>query len=179
LKRSAPALASLLFAACGGSGLYNFARNYEPLKEERAHFETTETQVSFEDVKRDPNGFKDKEIGWFGVVTSFSEIEGGRHRLGLSLRAHQERHLCTDNRDTSCRVTVSEKSLGNFTVDLELSPAELNGKDRVWIGSLLKVYGKPTGEYDESGALVIEETFHRHFPRGTYVTTANRDSMRR
>jgi hypothetical protein len=176
---SSLAALSLLFMACGSSGLYNFARTYEPLKAERSHMEASETQASFEDVKRDPNGFKNKEVGWFGVVTSFSDIEGGGQRLGLSLRAHQPRHLCADNREASCRVTVSEKSLGNFTVDIKLAPEELNGKDRVWIGSLLKVYGTPTGEYDEEGAVVLKATYHRHFPRGTYVTTANRDSMRR
>lgn len=178
-KGCAAAFTSLILAACGGSGLYNFARTYEPLKAERSHMSATETQVAFEDVKRDPNGFKNAEVGWFGVVTSFSDLDDGRQRLGLSLRAHQPRHLCSDNREASCRVTVSEKSLGNFTVDLKLAPEELNGKDRVWIGSLLKVYGTPTGEYDEEGALVLKETYHRHFPRDTYVTTANRDSMRR
>ena len=32
---------------------------------------------------------------------------------------------------------------------------------------------------DASGQTVLQETYHRHWPRGTYVTTASRDSMRR
>ncbi len=169
---------ALVWAACQSAGLYNFARTYEPLDAEQAHFRATQQQIAYEDVKRDPERYADTELGWFGVVTSYAELPDGKKRLGLSLRAHQARHLCSERRETSCRVTVSEKSLGELAIDVALTKEQLSGKDRVWIGSLLKVYGKPTGAYDEDGALILAPSYLRHFPRGTFVTTAARDTMR-
>jgi hypothetical protein len=99
--------------------------------------------------------------------------------LTLNLRAHQARHLCTEDSRSSCRVTVSEAQLGVFTVDLVLKPEEVNGKERIWVGSLLKVYGTHSGEYSEETGPVLNVSYHRHWPRGFYVTTAARGSMRR
>ncbi len=172
-------LALLSLAACGGSGPYNFARDYSPLKAEREHYQATQQQVAYEDVQRDPNGFTKAEVGWFGTVTSYGDLADGSQRLVLSLRAHQPRHLCGNERDASCRVTVSERSMGSFVVDAKLSEEQKLGKDRVWVGSLLKVYGTPTGEYDDEGGPILKVKYLRHFPRGTYVTTAQRDAMRR
>jgi len=166
-------------SGCGGAGPYSFARAYKPLKPERDHFEATEKQVSYEDVQRDPNGFIKTEVGWFGIVTGYADLPDGRQRLTLSLRTHQERHLCSNERSSSCRVTVTDRSMGSFVVDVELSAEEKTGKDRVWIGSLFKVYGTPTGEYDDDGSPILKVTYTRHFPRGTYVTTAQRAAMRR
>lgn len=165
-------------AACGGGGLYNYAQEYAPLRSERAHY-AAETSVSYEDIKRDPNGFKSAEVGWFGVVKALEELSEGRTRVSLSLRAHQERHLCSDRNESSCRVTVSERDLGTFSTDLVLGMGEKAGKDRVWVGSLLKIYGHPSGDYDAEGGPILNATFHRHWPRGTYVTTAQRGAMRR
>jgi hypothetical protein len=173
-----PCLLLLVLAACG-AGPYSFSRSYVPLGAEEPHYEATQQYVSFEDVQRDPNGFKDKELGWFGVVTGYSDLPDGRQRLALSLRAHQARHLCSDRSDDSCRVTVAERSLGSFVIEVKLRPEELVGRDRVWIGSLLKVYGNATGELDEDGAAILTVKHYRHFPRGTYVTTAQRGAMRR
>ena len=171
--------ASLVLSACASAGPYNFARNYQPLSAEKPHFKASETPVSLEEVKRDPNGFRDRELGWFGVVTAIGDASHGKTRLELSLRAHQERHLCADESSKSCRLTVSERDLGTFTVDLPLGPEQKEGKDRVWFGSLLKVYGRPTGEYDDEGGPIIDVSYFRHFPRGTYVTTASKSAMRR
>jgi hypothetical protein len=182
LRRAGPALAIGLFAGffalgCGG-GEYGFARTYSPLGAEAEHFDDAQ-QPTYQDLIREPNKYKEIEIGWFGVVTGLAPAAGGKTRVTLSLRAHQARHLCAEDSSSSCRVTVSEASLATFTADVTLSSAELTGKDRVWTGSLLKVYGKYTGEYTEETGPVIDVVYHRHWPRGTYVTTASRSSMRR
>jgi len=173
--------AGALFAltGCAGAGPYNFSRDYTPLKAEREHFQATAQQVAYEDVKRDPSGFTKVEVGWFGIITGYADLSDGRQRLTLSLRTHQERHLCSSERDSSCRVTVTDRSMGSFVIDVKLSDEQKLGKDRVWIGSLFKVYGTPTGDYDDDGSPVLKATYYRHFPRGTYVTTAQRGTMRR
>ena len=171
------ALCVLCWAACGGSGNYNFARSYEPLRGEKSHYGSAQA-VPYEDVKRDPNGFKNTEIGWFGVVQGVSELSDGRTRLSLALHAHHERHLCREAAASSCRLTIAERPLGSFSVDLALAPEEKQGRDRVGVGSLLKIYGYPSGEYAEDGGPVLSVTYYRNWPRGTYVTTADRASMR-
>ena len=98
-------LALLTLAACAGSGPYNFARAYSPLKAERDHLDATQQQVAYEEVQRDPKSFTKVEVGWFGIVTSYADLADGRQRLVLSLRAHQPRHLCKNERAASCRVT--------------------------------------------------------------------------
>lgn len=171
-------LCSALFALGCGGGQYGFARTYSPLSAEAEHFEDAQ-QPTYQDLIREPNKYKEIEIGWFGVVNALEPAKGGKTRITLSLRAHQARHLCSEDASSSCRVTVSEASLATFTADVALSSADLEGKDRVWNGSLLKVYGKYTGEYSEETGPVIDVVYHRHWPRGTYVTTAARGSMRR
>lgn len=171
-------LCSLCWAACGGSGNYNFARSYEPLRAEKSHYKSAQA-VPYEDVKRDPNGFRSEEIGWFGVVQGVRDLGDGRTRLSLALHAHQERHLCRDQSASSCRLTIAERDLGPFTADLTLKPEEKQGPDRVWVGSLLKIYGHASGEYADDGGPVLNVTYYRHWPRGTFVTTADRASMRR
>ncbi|HEX6239439.1 MAG TPA: hypothetical protein VFZ61_01045 [Polyangiales bacterium] len=171
-------VSSAFFALGCGGGEYGFARTYHPLGAEAEHFEDAQ-QPTYQDLIREPNKYKDIEIGWFGVVNEVHADKSGKMRITLSLRAHQARHLCSEDSSSSCRVTVSEASLATFTADATLTSAEISGKDRVWVGSLLKVYGKYTGEYSEETGPVIDVVYHRHWPRGTYVTTAARGSMRR
>jgi hypothetical protein len=167
------------FAAfsCGG-GEYGFARTYSPVGAEDSHFEEAQ-QPTYQDLIREPNRYKEIEIGWFGVVTGVQAGAKGKSRVTLSLRAHQARHLCSEDSSSSCRVTVSEGSIATFSADLQLRNSETAGQDRIWTGSLLKVYGKYTGEYSEETGPVIDVAYHRHWPRGTYVTTASRATMRR
>lgn len=174
----AACFALLAALGCGAGGPYNFARGYEPLSSEKPYYGAAQT-ASYEDVKRDPNAYRHAQLAWFGVVTGMRQLDDGRVRLGLSLRAHQPRHLCADESRRSCRVTVSEKDLGSFSVELALTPGETEGKERVWQGSLLKVYGSATGEYDDEGGPLLTARYHRHWPRGYYVTTAQREAMRR
>lgn len=171
------ALSACLLSACGG-GVYGFSRTYEPLISERSHLERAQ-ELPLEDVRKAPYDFKNVEVAWFGVVTSIHELPDKRTELYLAGRTHQARHLCKDEYADSCRLTVSESSTGNFVARLKLNEDEKSGKTRVWVGSLLKIYGRPTGDYDERGDPVIETTYHRHWPRGYYVTTAQRGAMTR
>jgi len=161
-----------------GAGKYGFARTYEPLLSEKGPLEKAQ-DLPYEQVRRAPYDYKQTEITWFGVVTKMSDLPDGRVHLRLAVRAHQARHLCRDEYSDSCRVTVSESSAGEFSARLSLPKAEREGPERVSPGSLLKIYGIPTGDYDERGDPVIEVSYHRHWPRGFYVTTAQRGAMKR
>ncbi|MDB4975394.1 MAG: hypothetical protein JWN48_3735 [Myxococcaceae bacterium] len=167
-----------LTAACAGAGPYGFARTYVPLVSERSHLANAE-ELPYEQVKTAPYDYKDKEITWFGVVENLSDLPDGRTELTVAVRAHQARHLCQDEYEDSCRVTVSQTSSGKFITRLELKGKDKSGKERIWVGSLLKVYGHPSGDYDERGDPVIDTLYFRHWPRGTYVTTAQRSAMTR
>ena len=170
-----PLLLALLVAC---SGAYGFARTYKPLAAEHRHFDEAQ-QLTYQDLVREPNAYKTIEVGWFGVVTDMQTRPGGRTRLVLSLRAHQPRHLCSEESSSSCRVTVSSALLGTFSADVALKPEELSGQERIWVGSLLKIYGMPTGEYSEGTGPILDVKYYRHWPRGYYVTTAQRTEMRR
>jgi hypothetical protein len=100
-------------------------------------------------------------------------------RVALDLRFHQERHLCTDQFDDSCRVTISEKEGGPFSAVVTLRSEDREGRDRVTSGSLLKVYGKPLADYDDRGGPLLATEYYRHWPLGTYVNTARATNMRR
>lgn len=145
---------------------------------EKSHFENAQ-ELPYEQVKTSPYEYKDKEIAWFGVVENLSDLADGQTLLTIAVRAHQARHLCKDEYEDSCRVTVSQTSTGKFVTRLALKKDEKSGKERIWVGSLLKVYGHTTGDFDENGDPVIATTYYRHWPRGTYVTTAQREAMTR
>ena len=170
-------LSFVLLAACGGGGQYGFTREYEPLSDEDDYAER-EQRVPYEDIRRDPEDYRSSLIGWFGVVTEV-DSSGERATVRMTHRIHQARHLCADERESSCRVTVSDRQSGPFTARVALSAEDRNGQERVWTGSLLRVYGHPTGEFDEDGGPVIDAEWYRHWPRGKYVTTGAAASMRR
>ncbi|MCX7807408.1 MAG: hypothetical protein N2515_02260 [Deltaproteobacteria bacterium] len=172
---------SFIFAcwSCGsGSGPYGFARRYVPLPEEEPLLKRS-AFATLEDVRR----LRPEEqpfISWFGVVVEPPQNEGVKTRVRLSLRAHQERHLCSDENESSCRVTVSERSMGHVTAIFHARPQDLlPGPERLGIGSLLRIYGRATGEIDSMGDPVIQVEFYRHWPRHTYVTTQMAARMRR
>ena len=170
-------LASLpALAGCGG-GQYGFARTYEPTSEEEPYMERMAAAVSYEEVRRDPAQFRSATLGWFGVVTAVTP-DGANARVALTHRIHQDRHLCSDETAGSCRVTVSDRQSGPFTAIVRLTPEDREGQLRVWVGSLLNVYGSPNGEFDEQGGPVIQAAYYRHWPRGYYVTTGAAGSMR-
>lgn len=167
----------LLLTACGGAGLYGHARYYEPLDAEEEHLERA-SEVQYEALRRDPADYAAVEVGWFGVVTGVEEGRGGEALVHLTFRTLQPRNLCADESASSCRVTVSNRAMGPFSATLALRPEDRSGERRLWSGSLVKVYGRPTGDFDDEGGPLLESAWYRHWPRGTYVTTGASGTMR-
>ncbi len=62
---------------------------------------------------------------------------------------------------------------------MEIRPEDREGENRLWVGSLVKVYGSPTGDFDEEGGPILQSAWYRLWPHGKYVTTGARGSMRR
>ena len=62
---------------------------------------------------------------------------------------------------------------------MTVRPEDLHdGPDRLWTGSLLKVYGHVTDAGTEESGPIIQVEHYRHFPHNTFVTTAAAGSMR-
>jgi hypothetical protein len=172
-------LAVLAPAAGCASNPYGYAPEYVPLSDEEPYQERG-MALGYEDVRRDPVSYKDKMLAWFGVVQDVQPLPGkDAVKVALELRFHQDRHLCTDQFDSSCRVTISEKAGGPWTAILTLRPEDREGRDRVHSGSLLKVYGKALPDYDDRGGPILQAEYYRHWPLGTYVNTARSTNMRR
>lgn len=167
----------LWLSACGGNN-YGYGREYTPSDAEEKYYENA-ADVSYEEVRRDPKAFEQRLIGWFGVVTGAKRASDGTVDVALDLRYHQQRHLCSDQFESSCKVTISERQGGPFSTKLLLKPEEASGSERFNVGSLVKVYGMPTGDFDDRGGPVIKAQFYRHWPHGAYVTTSGSATMRR
>jgi len=168
----------LSLAACG-SNPYGYAPEYVPQSGEDDYLERAQA-MSYEDVRRNPVAYADTLIGWFGVVEKVEPGDvAGQYRVSLDLRFHQPRHLCSDEFDSSCRVTVSQKGGGPFTALVVLQGEDSVGKYRVGPESLLKVYGTPTADFDEAGGPILRAQHYRHWPPGTYVSTHRAVNMRR
>jgi hypothetical protein len=172
--------AILLLAAVGcGGNPYGYARYYVPLSEEETYAEQAVEPI-YTDLVRDPGAFANQTIGWFGVVSEVVPQEDGSMLVRMGQRPHVERHLCSARADDSCRVTISERDSGPFSVRLRLQPGtDSEGVNRVQRESLLKIYGKPGGEYDSTGGPFLTVEFYRHWPRGQYVDTTAQGLMRR
>jgi len=166
----AVAVAAVLLSC--GAGRYGYDVEYVPLKEEKK-WTAEVTEINYEEIRRDPLNYADATLGWFGVVEEVLSDEGGKLTVLCSYRTHQKRHLCEDKFDKkSCRVTVSKKSPGTFTTTIEpTEESDLMGKNKIQTNSLVKVYGKATGEYDSEGGPMLETYWFRHWPPGQYVDT--------
>ena len=169
----------VLTVCCGGNQ-YGYAREYAPLSEEKPYYKKAEN-AGYEEVRRDPIVFLEKLITWYGVVTKVDEkaLPDGRVKVSMTLRIHQQRHLCENEFESSCRVTVSERSGGPFTALMKIRPEDSEGAKRIYTGSLLNIYGVPNGDFDDEGGPVLNARYYRHWPRGAYVTTAWKGNMRR
>lgn len=162
-----------------GAGTYGYAHRYEPLGEERSYLDRS-TDVSYEEVRR-TRPEAQRMVGWFGVVLEPPQIErDGSARVLLSLRAHQERHLCSTSSSDTCRVTVSAREIGRFWALMPTRPEDRDGQRRLWVGSLVRVYGTAveTPEGPEN-IPILQAEWYRHWPVHHYVTTASAGSMRR
>ncbi|TAK33078.1 MAG: hypothetical protein EPO40_00915 [Myxococcaceae bacterium] len=169
----------LLAEGCASAGRYGYARTYVPLDEEATMASRAEEPV-YDEIRRAPEPYRGRLVSFFGVVRSVERGEGGGWRLALQVRTHQERHLCEEDSESTCRVTVSARDGGPFTAVVTLRPEDLDGENRLQTNSLVRVFGTVTpGEYDAEGGPVVQVQYYRHWPRGQYVTTASADSMRR
>jgi hypothetical protein len=168
---------ALLFAACGGSN-YGYGREYVPADDEEPFYERA-ADVSYEEVRRDPKAYEQRFLGWFGVVKGAKQDADGSVMLALDMRFHQPRHICLDEFESSCRVTISEREGGPFSTKVLLRPDDRSGSERLNVGSLVKVYGTPTGEFDDRGGPLIKAAYYRQWPHGAYVSTTGRATMRR
>lgn len=163
---------------CAGAGPYGYARSYAPLSEEQPWIARAQDPV-YDDVRRMPESYRGEVISFFGVVTAIS-TEHAETRIAMQVRTHQDRHLCDDESERSCRVTVNARDGGPFTAIVQLRPDDLSGENRVQVNSLLRVFGTVvSGEYDSDGGPVLRAAYYRHWPRGQYVTTNAAGSMRR
>jgi hypothetical protein len=174
-------LAALVSTAGCGGGRYGYARSYEAYGDEGSYLER-ETELTYEEVKRFPDRHADDLIGWFGTVQEIAELDraSGEAQLVLELRSHRERHLCSDETSGSCRVTVSDRTIGPFRALLTVRSEDLQeGPERLWTGSLVKVYGHVLDGGDDETGPTIQVEHYRHWPHGTFVTTASAGSMRR
>ena len=97
----------------------------------------------------------------------------------MDARTHQDRHLCSDETSGSCRVTVSDRSVGPFEARVHVRPEDLaEGRERMHTGSLVKIYGRVIDPGTEESGPILEAEWYRHWPHGMYVTTGARGSMR-
>jgi hypothetical protein len=178
MRKPVFALLAVVTLSCGG-GQFGYDVKYRPARAEKKWFKQ-EVQINYEEIRRDPLTYADALVGWFGVVEEVLGDQGGKLTLLLSYRTHQDRHLCEDKFEKkTCRVTVSKKSPGTFQTTLEpFEEADMIGKNKIQTKSLLKVYGRATGDYDENGGPVIETLWFRHWPAGQYVDTSAASFMR-
>src|SRR5687767_10441924 len=100
-------LALALCAGCASGGQYGFSRAYEPLSDEEDAAEGTR---EFDPVmiEREPESWRGSKLSIFGVVKGRTQAPGGGAYLTLSVRRLQDRNLCDDMADDTCRVTVTE-----------------------------------------------------------------------
>lgn len=165
---------------CAGAGQYGHARTYVPASDESSWAERA-TEPVYDDVRRMPDQHQGELMSFFGVVTAVSRARvGAPTRLAMQVRTHQERHLCEDESESSCRVTVNARDGGPFTAIVTLRTSDMEGENQVQVNSLVRVFGTLVqGEYDDQGGPVLQAQYYRHWPRGEYVTTANAGALRR
>jgi len=172
-------LALALTVSCGADR-YGHSRTYTYWGDEERFARRARTDAVYDEVVRMPDRFLDQSITWFGIVTRVAPSAGGSMLVAMSLRAHQDRHLCADETEASCHVTINERDAGAFSARVRLSAEDAVGENRVQPGSLLRVYGVlMPGQTDANGGPVLRADFYRHWPRGQYMTTAAREVLRR
>ncbi|MGH8311365.1 MAG: hypothetical protein ACRETX_16430, partial [Steroidobacteraceae bacterium] len=98
----------------------------------------------------------------------------------ISVRTLETRNLCDTEDEDTCRVTVSEREHAMLHALVKLSAGDELGEHSVGQGSLIRVIGVIGDDVDQNdGTPVLRATYYRHWPRNFYVTTADREHMRR
>jgi hypothetical protein len=175
-------------AACG-PGPYGFSRYYDPADEEKP-YDKQAREYAYGVVAANPDEFQDQLIAWFGVVEKIEFTKDGRQLIRLSHNQHKERHLCADDTNSSCRVTVHFNSSGGFSALLSLRSEDLvPGLDKVQPGTLMRIFGRVRCrknedeqmqcDYDEQGGILLEGVYYRQWPARYYVTTRAASQLRR
>ncbi len=182
-------IVSLTLVAACGPGQYGFARYYEPCEPEEP-FDNQARDFSYGAVAASPDKYQEQLISWFGIVQKVEATQDGRYRVRMSHNRHKDRHLCGDDTNSSCRVTVHYKSSGGFSAILSLRPEDVvPGLDKVQPGTLMRVFGRVRCrqnddeqmecDYDEKGGVLLEGVYYRQWPARYYVTTRAASSLRR
>jgi len=176
--RSAVVTLAFALSACASSGPYGHSPVYAPLGDEE---KATAGSKEYDPVmaKRSPDQWKGVAVSLFGVVLSRSPGTGGNADAKLSVRTLEPRNLCDSSDEDTCRVTVSDHEHAVVHVLLHLTAEDEIGVQSMGPRSLVRVIGTLTDEVDPSdGEPVLRATYYRHWPRGFYVTTADRGLMR-
>jgi hypothetical protein len=131
-------------------------------------------------VQRMPAKWRGKPVDVFGLVRSRNDGSAGAAYVTLSVRSLEPRNLCESEDEDSCRVTVSEREHAVIHAQVKLDSDDHIGEHSVGSGSLLRVIGVLGDEVDPNdGMPVLRATYYRHWPRNFFVTTADRQNMRR
>ena len=170
-------LALLLLPACSSAGPYGYSRTYSALGAEE---DAAEGARPYDPVmaEREKAEWKKSKISLFGIVTKRVPGPAGMTYVTLSVRNLEERNLCDQLDEVTCRVTVSEHEFAIAHANLKLTPADDMGTLSLNRGSLVRVIGKLTDEVDpDDGTPVFKAEYYRHWPRNYFVTTASRPDM--
>jgi hypothetical protein len=170
--------AALLFG-CQSAGPYGHARHYAP---QGVEAELAPGARDYDPVlaARRPDEFRRHLTSIFGIVRRRAIGPGGSALLTLSVRRLEPLNLCENARDEStCRVTVTVTEFGTVQAQVVVLPSDDLGEDALGAGSLVRVLGTladaPTA--NDGSPLFIAKAY-RHYPRGTFVTSASAEVMR-
>lgn len=170
-------LSVLLLVGCHSVGPYGYSRSYSPLGAEE---DAAEGAREYDPVmaERDKAEWKKQKVSLFGIVEKRSEGPGGAAYVTLSVRTLEQRNLCEELDEATCRVTVGEREFAVVHALLKLSPSDDIGEKSIARGSLVRVVGALSDEVDpDDGSPMIKAAYYRHWPRNFFVTTASRPDM--
>ena len=170
-------LALTLLVGCSSAGPYGYSRTYTPLS---AESDAADGAREYDPVmaERDKADWTKAKVSVFGIVTKRAEGPAGTAYVTLSVRNLEERNLCEELDEQTCRVTVGQHEFAIVHAQLKLAPSDDIGEKSLNRGSLVRVLGKLTDDVDpDDGAVVLKGDYYRHWPRNFFVTTASRSDM--
>jgi hypothetical protein len=175
LARALSVVLPLVFASCAGAGPWGHAPEYAPVPgEEQAVEQARDLDLVM--AQREPKEWTKTPVRLFGVVIKGKPAHPAILEVGV--RGLAPRNLCDAPESESCRVTVTDKNFGVLRVSLPMTPQEKSGPEQLSSGSLLRVVGMLKPDPGSPDKLMLDATWHRHWPRGYYVTQSFRDEMR-
>ena len=174
-----PLLAMTSLTACHSPGMYGYSRAYSATDEETSALQGSQ---EYDPVmaNRRPQKWRGKPVSLFGVVTERHQGSAGAADLRLSVRTLEARNLCESADESTCRVTVSEREHAVVHALVKLSGDDDVGQLSVGQGSLLRIVGKISdAAHRDDGAPIFQVNYYRHWPRNYFVTSKDREHMRR